>query len=184
VSTLYVEGFAQFSSTSESELFRYVLRRKFTGVNAPLRLCVWMNPSTADDKTDDASIRIGMSYARRWGDGGIVVINVMDLVLTDSRKLPKDQRYATGALHWPYVDGVLAGQYGDLRKEVLCGWGDAGAGEQADRMLHRLRMNGYVPCTLGLTKSGNPGHPLRKSLALPLVPFGAALRTERYEDQQ
>lgn len=176
-----VRGFARFSSGPDGEpgRFRYILRRTFVGVNAPHRLCVWMNPSTAGAVDDDASIRIGMSYARRWDDGGIVVINVMDLVLTDSTKLPKDRAQAVGPMHWDYVDQVLAQDHGYLRRDVLCGWGDAGAGPLADQMLRRLRINGHEPHTLGLTKSGNPGHPLRKSLALKLVPFGEPLPPKR-----
>ena len=159
----------------EGSRFRYVLKRTFVGHGNPHRLCVWMNPSTADDKEDDASIRIGMSFAKRWDDAGIIVINVMDLVCTDSRELPKERGRAIGEMHWHYVDMVLGGAYGEVHKEVMCGWGDAGAGHLAEAMRYRLLANRFVPCALALTKSGNPGHPLRKSLDSKLVPFGAPL---------
>lgn len=163
--------FTRFALFDETRKFRYVLRRSFVGSTAPHRLCVWMNPSDADDKKDDASIRVGMSFARRWGDGGIVVINVMDLVLTDSRKLPGDQLDAIGIMHWDYVTQACAGNYGKIHNEVMCGWGDAGEGPVAAQMLQRLRFFGLVPCAIATTKRGNPCHPLRKSLALPLLPL-------------
>lgn len=150
--------------------FRYWLRRRFLPeAGKPLRLCIWMNPSDADDKKDDASIRVGMGFARRWGDGGILVLNVLDLVLTDSAKLPEKRVEAVGPSHWWHLRRALAGKYGEVTKDVLCGWGDAGSGESADTMLALLRGYGYQPTALALTKSGNPGHPLRKSYSL--VPF-------------
>ena len=84
--TLEFERFAEFG---EGRRFRYVLGRVFlpkTGV--PLRLCVWLNPSSADEKEDDASVRVGMGFARRWGDGGLLIVNVGDLVETYSKNLP------------------------------------------------------------------------------------------------
>lgn len=175
-----IERFAIFDPTRK---FRYVLGRRFTTSKAPLRLCVWMNPSDADEKKDDASIRVGMSFARRWGDGGILVVNVMDLVCTDSRKLPKNQSEAIGPDHWRYVIDAVGGAWGHVHREVMCGWGDAGAGEQASLMHHRLQQYGLTPCALALTKSGNPGHPLRKSLDLRLVPFGPAFERRNLENE-
>jgi hypothetical protein len=166
-----VERLAHFSEGDERK-FRYVLRRRFVDRTTPLRLCVWMNPSDADDKKDDASIRVGMSFARKWGDGGILVVNVMDLVLTESKKLPKDQREAIGPMHWDYVLQACGGQYGKIHTDVMCGWGDAGSGFAAQAMYYRLCSYGLRPCALALTKAGNPCHPLRKSLKLTLEPFG------------
>ncbi len=165
-----VFGSAIFARDGEKH-FRYVLTRQIRPLQAPLRLCVWMNPSTADDYNDDASIRIGMSFARRWGDGGIIVINVMDLVLTDSSLLPKDRSEALGPRHWEYVDKALGGEYGAVHKEVMCGWGDAGTCLHSVLMLSAIRKAGLRPMALAITKSGNPGHPLRKSLDSKLVEF-------------
>lgn len=156
--------------------FRYVLGRRFVErQDRPLRLCVWMNPSTADDKEDDASIRVGMGYAWRWGDGGILVVNVLDLILTDSTKLPSHEE-ATGPEHDRYVRDALLGVHGAVQKEVLCGWGDAAAGAAAERMLFEIRHAGLVPAALALTKSGNPAHPLRKSKDLVSRPIEELLR--------
>lgn len=163
-----IERMALFSSCKR---YRYVLRRGFVGVYKPLRLCVWMNPSVADDKEDDPSIRVGMSFARRWGDGGILVVNVFSLVHTDSTTLPERRSDCIGVAHWQVMRDVLAGKYGPVHPDVFCGWGDAGAGMHADEMKHELRSNGFRTCAIALTKHKNPGHPLRKKLDLPLVEF-------------
>lgn len=154
-----------------SRRFRYVLVRRFPEVPAALRLNVWLNPSKADEKDDDASVRIGMSFWRRWGDGGGIIINVGDLVETYSKNLPALHADRMGPEHWNYVKAVVKGEYGPIHADVLCGWGDEGSGEIAEDTVALLRLHGLRPVALAITKRGNPGHPLRKSLELPLVPY-------------
>lgn len=154
-----------------SRRFRYVLVRRFPEVDAPLRLNVWLNPSTADEHTDDASVRVGMSFWRRWGDGGGIIINVGDLVETYSKNLPALHAARLGPDHWRHVLGAIKSAYGRVRADVLCGWGDEGAGAIAEETVALLRGQGLRPVALAVTKRGNPGHPLRKSLELPLVPY-------------
>ena len=170
-----VECFAIFGA---GRRYRYVLRRKFLPeTGAPLRLCVWLNPSTADEKDDDASVRVGMGFARRWGDGGILIINLGDLVETYSQKLPERHEERVGPFHVAYMLEVFRGEHGVLHPDVLCGWGDEGAGPLAEDMVMHLRRWTFRPVALALTKSGNPGHPLRKKA--DLVPF--AFRTPQEE---
>jgi hypothetical protein len=163
-----IERFALFS---EDKRYRYVLRRRFRGTHRLLRLCVWMNPSVADDKDDDPTIRVALGYAKRWQDGGIVVINVFDHVETKSRKLPKDPAARLGPEHWPLIDQAIRGEFGHVKREVFCGWGDEAHGPYAMQLLERLRSSGLTPAALQLTKRGAPSHPLRKSYALPLRPW-------------
>lgn len=161
---------------SSDRRYRYVLGRRFVErPDAPLRLCVWCNPSQADEKKDDASIRVGLGFAWRWGDGGILVINVGDIVETDSTKLPEDPNARLGPLHWEYVVAALSGQYGMLRMGVMCGWGDIGDGPIAEQTVAMLRRRDFRPMALGVTKNGNPGHPLRKSSDLELEPLETPL---------
>lgn len=150
--------------------FRYVLGRVFLPkAGAPLRLCVWLNPSSADEKEDDASVRVGMGFARRWGDGGLLVVNVGDLVETYSKNLPPLHEKRLGPGHWGYLANAIGGQYGVIHPDVLCGWGDEGEGPIADETVALLRSRNLRPVALALTKRGNPSHPLRKRS--DLVPF-------------
>jgi hypothetical protein len=59
------------------------------------RYLEWMmlNPSTADGTDDDATIRKCMKFARAWGYGGILVVNLLAWRETDS-KLLKQRGYA------------------------------------------------------------------------------------------
>ncbi|HEX9640563.1 MAG TPA: DUF1643 domain-containing protein [Candidatus Krumholzibacteria bacterium] len=172
-----IERFAIFG---DNRRYRYVLRRRFLPDSGkPLRLCVWLNPSKADEKEDDASVRVGMGFARRWGDGGIVIINVGDLVETYSTHLPALHEDRRGPEHWPHVFDAMDGRYGAIHADVLCGWGDEGAGPIAEQTVAFIRGRNLRPVALALTKSGNPGHPLRKSY--DLVPIAFETPQERRE---
>jgi len=165
-----VERFAIFNAGERR--YRYVLGRRFLpDEGKPLRLSVWLNPSTADEKEDDASVRVGMGFWRRWGDGGGLIINTGDLIETYSAKLPPVHVDRLGPDHWHHVEQALDGAYGKICPDVLCGWGDVGASWIAERTMARIRARGLRPVALALTKHGNPGHPLRKSYDLVPVPF-------------
>jgi hypothetical protein len=44
---------------------------------------------------------------------------------------------------------------------VVCCWGAGGAGKRADSILRQLPMYNCEPLVIGLTKGGEPRHPLR-----------------------
>ena len=57
--------------------YRYSLTRKWS--DAPLLPFVMLNPSTADAKEDDPTIRRCIGFARREGAGGLIVANLYAL---------------------------------------------------------------------------------------------------------
>src|SRR5712664_2208515 len=56
-------------------LYRYWLRRHWDAELPPVCF-VMLNPSTADAERDDPTIRRCCGFSRRWGYGGIVVVNL------------------------------------------------------------------------------------------------------------
>jgi hypothetical protein len=61
--------------------FRYRLGRRWA--EGPTVALVLLNLSTADDEVDDPTIRRCIDFARRWGYGGLEVVNLYAHVATD-----------------------------------------------------------------------------------------------------
>jgi hypothetical protein len=123
-----------------------------------------LNPSTADHRHDDPTIRRCMTFARDWGFGGLVVANLFAyrtseparLRLADAPIGPRNDRWLS----------CLASR----ASLVLAAWGIHGDYlGRAERV--RSRLHG-LHC-LGTTMRGLPRHPLyvrRDARPAPLVP--------------
>lgn len=63
---------------SPCERYRYWLTRRWD-LSLPVVTFLMLNPSTADARKDDATIRKCIGFAKAWGYGGIIVINLFAL---------------------------------------------------------------------------------------------------------
>ena len=137
--------------------YRYDLTRIW---DRSLPICVFtmLNPSTADGKTDDATIRKCERFAFLWGYGGIVVVNLFAYRATKPAVLrPLTAEVAVGPLN----DDFIAAAVSDAG-EVICAWGSekfaAPRAEVVTGMLRRVCL--ITPRYLRLARSGAPWHPL------------------------
>ena len=76
---------------SEDRKRRFDLIRDWRDeIGAPDRtmLLCGLNPSKAGEKDDDPSVRKTVGFARRWGFGRVVLVNLNPIVSTDPRALP------------------------------------------------------------------------------------------------
>lgn len=143
---------------SECGTYRYWLERIWDWDKAILPW-VMLNPSTADHREDDPTIRRVIDYGRRWGYGGIVVVNLFGLRATNPREL---------AIHpdpvGPENDDYLRMAAGFVRGGTLMvAWGANHAiHPRVEPTLAALRDVEVPPVlhSLGVTKFGNPKHPL------------------------
>ncbi|PTT24203.1 hypothetical protein DBR28_18565 [Chryseobacterium sp. HMWF028] len=148
---------------SECGQYRYQLMRIWS--NEPLIMFLMLNPSTADDQNDDATIRRCIDYAKRWNYGGIIVCNLFAYRSTNPKNLlscndPIGKRN-TSVIKW------------SARKvdKVICAWGNS---KIVDKLLKVYPE--YEPLKdvsnlryLELSKDGTPKHPLYlKSNLMPL----------------
>lgn len=146
---------------SECGRYRYRLDR----VWAPGPLCtfVMLNPSTADAQEDDPTIRRCMGFAKREACGGLVVVNLFAFRATNPETLrtvldpvgrENDYHIALALLE---TDGPVVGAWGSNAPD----W--------------RVRDVGYLflqsLLCLGVTRNGNPRHPLYIRGDEPLVPW-------------
>lgn len=112
---------------------------------------VMLNPSTADATRDDPTIRRCVAFARRWGYGGVEVVNLFGLRATEPRDLCR-ARDAVGPANDRYLRRV-----GRRASLVVIAWGVNGA--IRGRTVRRLIGLAGARC-LGTTRSGEPRHPL------------------------
>lgn len=116
-----------------------------------------LNPSTADETTDDPTVRRCVDYSRRWDMGGLYMLNIFAYRLTD----PENMKAVTDPVG-PDNDRWL-NEIASSAGIVIAAWGNHG--DHMDRGREVLAMLSNVYC-LKLNSNGQPAHPLylRKSL--------------------
>jgi hypothetical protein len=122
----------------------------------PSPMCVFLmlNPSTADEVKDDPTIRRCVGYAKRWGHGGVAVVNLFAWRSTDPSVLCATVD-PVGPENSSHI--LQAAQLGD---PVICAWGKLDkklrdrAGIVIDLLAHRPLYR------LKANADGSPAHPL------------------------
>lgn len=148
-------------------LYRYTLPRIVSDHTLPPMHVVFigLNPSTADETKDDATIRKLRGFVRRWQYSAMQMLNIFAYRSTD-----------------PYVlksalDPVGANNDETLRREVshpsagliVACWGRHGAlFDRGQYVLAMLRQIGRPIHCFGLNKDGSPVHPLYQRDETPL----------------
>ncbi len=160
--TAYVENDAVIS---ECGRYRYLLRRTWDQTK-PRALLVMLNPSTADAKLDDATIRSCVRLLSGHGYGSMEVVNIYAFRATDPAELAKQEdpfgpsnEYAVqAAIHRCDV--------------VICAWGAyPPARQHAASILNAVRAHRPATYCFGRTKAGAPKHPLYIKSGTPLEVF-------------
>ncbi len=156
---------------STDGVYRYTLLRIWDASKPMLRF-VMLNPSTADGKTDDPTIRKCIGFARRLGYGGILVLNVFAFRARDPKRLIEADEF--GDIVGPENDQWFMRDL--FQANVIVGWGAWGsrrelaAGFQHAREVIKAAKPVGVFC-LGRTSDGQPRHPLMLSYETPLEEF-------------
>jgi len=156
---------------------RLWLGRKVQDIESPRRLFICaVQPSDADENSNDPTIIRELGFARRWGFGWLDKVNLFDLVSSDTDTLYASANPVTDE-NDAYVFAAAARC--DLH---LCAWGNHGAHmARGARMRRLLTERNYSLHVLGLTKDGYPIHPLARGKkrvpdsAVP-VPWASAAR--------
>jgi hypothetical protein len=137
---------------STDRKFRYLLSRKW-GVG-PILAFVGLNPSTANEQTDDPTVRRCVAFARAWGYSAVHVVNLFAIVSADPSVLRKPDCIG------PDNDQYLArlAVHGD---KVIAAWGNHGADyfDRVSTVRHILNNFRDLYC-FSKNKTGQPIHPL------------------------
>jgi hypothetical protein len=147
----YLDAGATFDG--ERNEYRYRLWRLWDETK-PHVAFVMLNPSTADARELDPTLRRCLGSAQRWGCGGFEVGNVYAYRSTD----PKGLRKVLDPVG-PLNDAALVQIAQACTFGVVAGWGVHAERTRADHVLALLAEHARV-LHLGLTASGAPRHPL------------------------
>lgn len=131
-------------------------------------LFVMLNPSTADGKTDDPTIRKCVGFARRWGYDRIDVANLFAYRATNPQVLLRlpEHNDPFGVRNQEVIERLAHDCH-----LIVCAWGTHG-----NHLGQNETVRGWLEgCTskplhaLGFSKDGHPRHPLMVSYSTPLL---------------
>ena len=139
------------ASFSRDRRYRYDLRRRWD--EGPALTWVMLNPSMADERRDDPTIRRCIAFSRAWGFGALRVVNLFALrtptpcALLEAADVlgPGGERALRSALR--SADAVVVA-WGNVHPRL------SGRAEEVRRLLPAEAM------CLGVTGRGEPRHPL------------------------
>lgn len=151
---------------SEDRVYRYTLRRTWDHGKGFCAF-VGLNPSTADETNDDPTIRRCVGFARSWGYGGIMMLNLFAYRATDPRELLRLGGSLIDRAVGPDNNGFLTVMTELVAcREIVCCWGAWPHINGRDKEV--LALLSMRPKCLGLTQKGFPRHPLYVRADTPL----------------
>lgn len=155
---------------SPCRAYRYSLWRQWADNSKPLpvsyAMFIGLNPSTADEKEDDPTIRRCIAFAKAWGYDGLCMTNLFAFRATQ----PHDMMAASDPVG-DYNDTSL-GIWSQGAGIVVAAWGTHGSFQGRDKIVRKMLPDLHY---LRLTKDGHPGHPLYLPKTLMPLPWGDEL---------
>ena len=153
-----MKSHATFSSCRK---YRYSLFRIWDE-DKQLVLFIGLNPSTADEKEDDPTIRRCINFAKQWGYGGLIMGNLFAFRATQPSDL-KQAKEPVGENNDKVI--VALSKRADV---TVVAWGSDGYLYNRGREVLSLLPK---PMCLKINKSGQPAHPLYQPKNLVLLPY-------------
>ena len=147
----------------KDKIYRYLLHRKW-GSSGKKVTWIMLNPSTADEKIDDPTIRRCMGFSKQFGATELDIVNIFAYRSTDPKNL--------------YISDDPIGDENDIyilksiksSSLVIIGWGNHGKLlNRSDEVVSNLLKPYHDKVfALKILKNGEPGHPL-------YIPYSAEL---------
>lgn len=152
---------------------RYVLARQ-VGAGEKIAAFVMLNPSKAGEDQNDNTVTKCCEFARLWGCGWLLAVNLVPWVSTDPLGLYILDQFEVLADREANRMYVLraARAAAESGGPVVCAWGTHGCYLDSDLCaLSWLRAERIAARCLGSTCEGYPRHPGRIAYATPLEPY-------------
>lgn len=153
---LFNDNGATFSACRK---YRYALWRIWDD-SKPLVAFIGLNPSTANEAVGDPTITRVVNFARRWGFGGVYMLNCYAYVSTRPQELL--------ALPDDPVNDATIDMVGGMCEEIIFAWGSFKIAKS-----RALQLAEMFPCAsaLQINKDGSPKHPLYVRGDITRIPF-------------
>lgn len=153
------------ASFSPCRNYRYMLIRRWG--HGPTLCWVMLNPSVASAFADDPTSKRVIGFTKRIGGyGGLIIVNLYSLRSTDPKAL------------WTHKNpiGPLGNEFiweqAGARTSVIAAWGSHGArNSRGQDVANALVATGATLHCLGVTKNGQPRHPLYVPGDTPFQPY-------------
>lgn len=120
---------------------------------------IGLNPSTADELRPDPTVRRCIGYAKAWGYGGLIMLNLFAFRATDPRDM-KAQDDPVGPANDEMLINVVMFDVQDNGGIVVAAWGAHGTWKNRAAGVRAMFEEDGILHYLKLTKDGHPGHPL------------------------
>lgn len=163
--TLAPKQESRWANFDDTKRYRYSLRICWND-SLPMLGVIGLNPSTADGQKDDATVRRWKGYAKDWGFGGLMIVNLCALVSTDPKRLSKSND-PYGPLN--SVSFIKSTMVNAGCRTVWACWGNVP--KMVKLREHQVEQEFRKLWCIGVTKSGYPCHPLRKPKTAKLKPW-------------
>lgn len=159
MTNLFEDNGAEFSSCRN---YRYSLWRIWD-IDKPKVMFIGLNPSTANENSNDPTIRRVIGFAKAWGYGGVYMMNCWAYIATK----PTDLKINPMSTEWN--DNMLT-VISSRCKDVVFAWGNFKIVTQTgrDKVLMEMFPNAKA---LIVNKDGSPRHPLYVPLSTTPVPY-------------
>lgn len=158
---------------SEDGRYRYTLLRRWSATNTSIVTFLMLNPSTADADKDDPTIRRCTGFAKDWGYGGLHVINLYAYRTAYPVALwmaKKDRIDIVGP-----KNNLKIVQHAKMAHEqgwpLVAAWGASAKDPERIQTVLGLPYVARTLQCLGVSKTGQPRHPLMLAKTTALEPW-------------
>jgi hypothetical protein len=142
--------------------YRYTLLRVWDK-SKPKIVFIGLNPSVADERQDDNTVRKCINIARRDGYGSMIMLNAYAYRSTDPKALTTEPNVVG-----THNDHHIAKACKDADKIVVA-WGNHATDDRHSTLLKVLE--GHRLYCFAKNNNGKPKHPLYVSLNAPLIQY-------------
>jgi hypothetical protein len=155
---------------SRGDQNRLTLTRRWDA-NLPHVCFIGLNPSTADHRIDDPTVRRWVQFAKSWGYGGFVAVNLYPFRSSSPAICRRWADWENNGPDWYARDDIMANLDIVAREAkaaalVVACWGAGAWDEPMVEHVIELVMSGSEPWPdihcFGLTNAGAPMHPMAR----------------------